>query len=166
MVLNLALFSDIDEGGILSLIKSNSERNVIKSNEFIVEELDFFNADWETRLKRELFDLDIILVADVVYNEQITRAFFRVLDNLKMMITKDLFILIAMERRLWTNEKGEQIAPSHDVFVQCLHDFEHSSSNCEVKAIPIDFPHHFRQYYERVSELLMWKISFKSNRYG
>jgi len=151
--------TDVDRGSILSLIQSNFERNsaALQAN-YMVDEIDFFTTDWEPKLKSDLKDVNLILCADVVYNADITRAFFRTLNNLLKLTKEDVTIIISLEKRLWTNLDGEIIAPSYQIFLDCLQEFKESNTNALVEEIEVTFPHIFSQYYDRVNSLVMWKI--------
>ena len=119
-------------------------------------ELDFFQRDWKSKLEEE--DIDIILVADVIYNHDITEAFF---ETLQFFIEKsdNLQILITMEKRWWTNDEGERQAPSYEYFLKNLKELERNFdlniqtiSNHSVK-------HTLSQYYSRNEDLIFLQIN-------
>jgi len=151
--------TDVDRGSILSLIQSNFERNsaALQAN-YMVDEIDFFTTDWEPKLKSDLKDVNLILCADVVYNADITRAFFKTLNNLMKLVREDVTIIISLEKRLWTNLDGEIIAPSYQIFLDCLQEFKETNTNALMRKLKVNFPHIFSQYYDRVNSLVMWKI--------
>ena len=154
-------FSDVDRGSILSLIHSNFERNTSKLHaEYRVDEIDFFKADsLNPKLEEDLKDVNLIICADVVYNADITRAFFKTLKHLSKLTTKEsLSVFISLEKRLWMDLDGEIIAPSYEVFLECLHELEENQPNVHIEEIPIDFPNIFQQFYDRVSNLVIWEI--------
>ena len=155
----ILFFTDVDRGSILSLIQSNFERNsaALQAN-YMVDEIDFFTTDWEPKLKSDLKDVNLILCADVVYNADITRAFFKTLNNLLKLTREDVTIIISLEKRLWTNLDGEIIAPSYQIFLDCLQEFKETNTNALIEEIEVNFPHIFSQYYDRVNSLVMWKI--------
>jgi hypothetical protein len=101
------------------------------------------------------------LAADVVYNVDVTKAFFEVIGYLlNNNGSKSLEIVIAMEKRLWTGDEGEVCAPSFDFFKDCLANLQNKCHGfCDIREVLIDFPIYFGQYYERVDELYMWKIT-------
>lgn len=70
--------TDIDVGGILSLLRSNIKRNIdltANVNKIEVMELDFNNTDWPVDLRDALTQTDIVIAADgeclliQIYNE-------------------------------------------------------------------------------------------------
>jgi len=139
--------TDVDRGSILSLIHSNFECNASKLQaEYKVDEIDFFKANsLNSKLEADLKDINLIICADVVYNADITRAFFKTLKYLSKITTKEsISVIISLEKRLWMDLDGEIIAPSYEVFLECLHEFESSQSNVLIQEIPIDFPHVFQ----------------------
>ena len=50
---------------------------------------------------------------------------------------------------------GDIVAPSYEVFLECLHEFESNQSNVLIQEIPIDFHHVFQQFYDRVNSLVI-----------
>lgn len=151
--------TDIDHGNILPLIRSNFEYNskVTKAN-CQVTELDFFKDDWKIKLAKDIKNTQLVIAADVIYNEEITRAFFQTLEYLMDHVTHNLRILIALEKRLWTDEGGGIVAPSYAVFKQCLEDLQ-SKKSIQVDQKPLNFPHIFSQFYDRVDNLVLWEIN-------
>ena len=150
---------DVDRGSILSLIKSNFDRNssLLHAN-ILVEEIDFFKTDWESNLKSKLQDVNLILCADVVYNADITRAFFKTLNNLLKLTKEDVTVIISLEKRMWTDLDGEIITPSYQIFLDCLQNFKENNPDTQMEEIELNFPHIFSQYYDRVNNLVIWKI--------
>ena len=151
----------MDRGSILSLIHSNFERNSAKLGaEYMVDEIDFFKVNSiNSSLEAILTDINLIICADVVYNADITRAFFNTLKHLSKLITKEsISVIISLEKRLWMDLDGEIIAPSYEVFLECLHEFKSSQPNTHIEEILIDFPHVFQHFYDRVNNLVIWEI--------
>lgn len=54
--------SDIDVGGLLTLIKSNVRRNSVNGN-IVVLELDF-KKEWSPEVRNRIRDVEIIFAAD------------------------------------------------------------------------------------------------------
>ena len=60
---------DVDRGDILPTIRRNFDQNpeLIKA-QVTVDEIDFFGEDWKSKLDSEIHNVQVILVADVVYD--------------------------------------------------------------------------------------------------
>ena len=110
-------------------------------------------------MSEELHAIDIILVADVIYNEEITKAF---LDVLHMLVNDfcdhGVEIYISLEKRFRTDLKGHIVAPSFENFSNGLNNFEKLNPQFNVRQQPLDFYSTFKEYYFRVEELLLYKI--------
>jgi predicted nicotinamide N-methyase len=67
----------VDRGDILPTIRRNLALNadVVRSG-FSVAEIDFFSDAWKADLAPDLEKVQVILVADVVYDPDLTRKFF------------------------------------------------------------------------------------------
>ena len=154
------LCTDVDLGEILDLIQNNfalNEHNLEAACE--VREIDFFRSDWKIKLANDLLNIDTILVADVIYNEEITKSFVNVLDELVTnFCDKGVTIYIAMEKRLRFNSEGEIVAPSYEVFMEYIKCFLKKNPFCDMQKVELNFPQYFKQYYARVEELVMFKI--------
>ena len=138
---------------------SNFERNYQQIQaDYQVNEIDFFKTDWQNILAPDLLGIDLIICADVIYNEEITRAFFKTLEYLITKTKEDLTIIISLEKRLWTDANGEIITPSYQVFLECLQEFKTSHSDAQIEEIELNFPHIFYQFYDRVNNLVIWQI--------
>ncbi len=150
--------TDIDEGSILQLIRDNFQRNSLHvQSSILVAELDFLKSDWKLRLQDELDTVDLILAADVVYNADITRAFFKTLSFL-LSQPKEILVIIALEKRLWMNDDGDIVAPSYSLFLDSLEELKQIHRDVLVEQIMIDFPHSLDQFYDRVDTLVVWQI--------
>ena len=78
---------------------SNFERNYQQIQaDYQVNEIDFFKTDWQNKLAPDLLGIDLIICADVIYNEEITRAFFKTLEYLITKTKEDLTIIISLEK--------------------------------------------------------------------
>ena len=152
----LRFFSDVDRGNILSLLSSNLEKNLPGGN-VECRELDFFWDAFPDSISSELRDSDVILAADVVYDKNITRHFFKTVQNILNFGGKTIFI--AIERRLWTDNHGNLVAPNFDIFKEHLEELSNlqiNESKVLVEELKTDFPKYFE--YNRVPELTLWKI--------
>ncbi|XP_069688047.1 uncharacterized protein [Periplaneta americana] len=153
---------DIDIGGILELIKVNAARNckLLKAN-FIVLGLDFFANDWCSNLEKKLTNVTVILVADVIYDNDVTEAFVNTLQKI-LSFPPAKTIYIALEKRyVFTVADLDSVAPCYEFFLQCLQKTcaKPPGSQWQVDQLPIDFPQYFN--YERVKELVLWRIKSK-----
>ncbi|CAG4962680.1 unnamed protein product [Colias eurytheme] len=153
--------TDIDVGGILELIKINAKCNekLIKS-QFKVLPLDFMDTDWNSTLLREIQQTDIIIAADVIYDDDVTTAFVATIQ--KMLNTKPPKTLyIVLEKRyVFTIEHMDSVAPCYETFLTLLDKVKMDpNSNWTVEQLPLNFPKYFT--YERVKQLVLWKISSK-----
>ena len=152
--------TDVDRGDILPLIRRNASRNreALAGCDFSVTELDFFWSSWPEELSRQGSECEVILAADVVYDKDITRHFFKTLTSLLSLGPK--VALIAIERRLHAGEEGEIVAPNYEIFLKSLSDLHNSRLNqntkVEVSSLNVDFPKSLQ--YTRVSELNLFRI--------
>ncbi|CAG9088623.1 unnamed protein product [Plutella xylostella] len=149
----------INYGGILDLIKLNSKNNaqLIKSA-FKVLPLDFTETSWSEELSREVADTDIILAADVIYDDDITAAFVSTLQRiLNTRPPKTLYM--ALEKRyVFTIEHLDSVAPCYETFLTLIDkvNTDNPHSKWTMELLPLNFPKYFT--YERAKELLLWKI--------
>ena len=152
--------TDVDRGDILPLLRRNAGRNreALDGCDFSVAELDFFWDCWPEELRTQITDCDVILAADVVYDRDITRHFFKTLTSLLSLGPK--VALIAIEKRLHAGEEGEIVAPNYEIFLKSLSDLNKSRLNqntrVEVSSVNLDFRKSLQ--YTRVSELNLFKI--------
>ncbi|KAG4072286.1 hypothetical protein HA402_004218 [Bradysia odoriphaga] len=151
--------TDIDLGGILNVIAENVKRNssIIRNN-VQVTELDFKAPKFSEVLESELSDIEIVICADVIYDDDLTDAFVQTL--IKLLEAKaNRTIYIALEKRyVFTVADLESLAPCYEHFLTCI-DKIRWSKNWSFESIPIDFPQYFE--YERVKELVLLKLSVK-----
>ena len=60
---------DVDRGEILATIRRNFELNSeLAKAQVTVDEIDFFAEDWKSNLDSQIQNVQVILVADVVYD--------------------------------------------------------------------------------------------------
>ena len=121
-----------------------------------VAEIDFFKSDWQQSLRDHLATIDVILVADVVYDEAITRAFFQTISSL-FSFMKNPSMFVAIERRTRINEEGEIEAPNFELFRRLLENFGRDKS-LKVTQLNIDFQQYFKSY-SRVNEIHLWRVA-------
>ncbi|XP_059054009.1 methyltransferase-like protein 22 [Achroia grisella] len=154
--------TDINVGGILELIKLNAKYNdkLIKS-QFKVMPLDFMDINWSQELTDEIRDVDIVIAADVIYDDDVTAAFVRTIDKI-MNTNPPKTIYIALEKRyVFTIEHLDSVAPCYETFLTLLNKdkMDDVVYNWTVQEMSLDFPKYFT--YDRVKELVLWKISSK-----
>ncbi|XP_014473305.1 PREDICTED: methyltransferase-like protein 22 isoform X2 [Dinoponera quadriceps] len=146
--------TDINVGGILSLIERNFQRNraYVRSS-YNVEEVNFLDLGWSRRLEERLQEANIVLAADVIYDDKITDGFVRTLSKLLYMKKKKT-VYVALEKRyVFTIADLDTTAPMYEEFLRCVEKYR---MNWSVDYISIDFPRYFK--YDRVQHLVLMKI--------
>ncbi|XP_031768610.2 methyltransferase-like protein 22 isoform X2 [Galleria mellonella] len=156
--------TDINVGGILELIKLNANYNskLIKS-QFKVMPLDFMDTNWNQELSNEIKDADIIIAADVIYDDDVTAGFIRTIEKI-MNTNPPKTLYVALEKRyVFTIEHMDSVAPCYETFLTLLHKdiTGTASSTWSVEQLPLDFPKYFT--YDRVKELVVWKMTSRPN---
>lgn len=157
---NKVVCTDINVGGILELINLNTKynRKLIKS-EFKVMPLDFFDTTWKSPLLNEVKQADIIIAADVIYDDDVTAAFISTIQKiLNTQPPKTLYIVLE-KRYVFTIEHLDSVAPCYETFLSLLDKVktQNAHSTWTIQQLPLDFPKYFT--YERVKDLVLWKIS-------
>ncbi|XP_072124843.1 methyltransferase-like protein 22 isoform X1 [Mobula birostris] len=154
------------------------ERNVIANkhiygttgSEIKVRELDWLKSEvcidkspycWSEEEIAQLYDqTDVLLAADVFYDDDLTDAFFqtiyRILSNLRNPST----VYLSVEKRLnFTLRKMDVTCDAYDHFRFCLTELENLSdgkTKFAVESVKLTFPQLL--FYERVEQLELWKI--------
>jgi hypothetical protein len=158
--------ADVDRGGILDRIRQNLSQNgnLLRQCHSKVAEIDFFKEDWRDDLAADLTDVSVVLAADIVYDREITRNFFRTLEHLISWKGDDreLVVLIAVERRRG-HVTGEEDKSNFQYFLDLLDELMERLSGTEwrLEKIGLNF-HQYLKCYERVNELNFWKLSRRS----
>lgn len=150
--------TDLDKGNILDIIRINGKRNEplteCNGGKVTVEELDFFDKNWNEPLKNNLMKASIILAADVIYDNDLTEAFVDTLSHLMLSGNTPKIAYLSMEKRyVFTVADLESVAPCYEHFLECL---KQSPLWPYAKCLPIDFPQYFN--YERGKDLVLWEI--------
>ncbi|XP_034250071.1 methyltransferase-like protein 22 [Thrips palmi] len=148
--------TDVDLGGILDLIKANAalNRDVVKAK-FTVLGLDFFAEQWSPEVQGKLKEVSLVFAADVIYDVDLTEAFVRTLLKVMSVPPKKTLFFALEKRYVFTTDDFESVAPVYEHFVSYL---EHCRpKSWTIEQIPLDFPQYFR--YERVKQLVLWKIA-------
>nr|CAH7724753.1 unnamed protein product [Callosobruchus chinensis] len=146
--------TDIDKGDILSLVKHNVEQNNhIVQHTIEVLELNFNSESLPPIIVEALPNIPIIIAADVVYEDSLTDAFISTVCKL-LAPPGDRSIYVALEKRyVFTIADCESVAPCYEYFLQRLK----QAKSVKSEEVALDFPRYFR--YDRVKELVMWKLS-------
>lgn len=147
---NKVVCTDINVGGILELINLNTKynRKLIKS-EFKVMPLDFFDTTWKSPLLNEVKQADIIIAADVIYDDDVTAAFISTIQKiLNTQPPKTLYIVLE-KRYVFTIEHLDSVAPCYETFLSLLDKVktQNAHSTWTIQQLPLDFPKYFT--YER-----------------
>ncbi|XP_072763661.1 methyltransferase-like protein 22 isoform X2 [Anoplolepis gracilipes] len=146
--------TDINAGDILNLI----ERNFLRNHSYVrsgyhIKEVNFLNLGWSKKLEEKLQSANIVLAADVIYDDKITDGFVRTLSKL-LHTKKKKIIYIALEKRyVFTIADLDTTAPMYEEFLRCVEKYK---TNWSVDYINIDFPRYFK--YDRVKHLVLMKI--------
>lgn len=150
LVAEQVISTDVDRGDILPLLRSNISSNSSKSNVNVIE-LDFFWDTYPDHLEKQLRACDVIIAADVVYDVNITRHFFKTLERLIEFGIKDIYI--GIEQRLRTDEDGGLVAPNFEIFkksLEALHLRTVRDRRLQVEELRTDFPKYFEYTPEGV----------------
>ncbi|KAJ2943670.1 hypothetical protein O0L34_g16782 [Tuta absoluta] len=155
--------TDINMGGILELIKLNAKYNakLIKS-QFQVLPLDFTKT-WSKELEKEIQQTDIIIAADVIYDDDVTAAFVATIQKMLNTNPPKTIYIVLEKRYVFTIEHLDNVAPCYETFLTLLDKVKNENMNATwtVEQMTIDFPKYFT--YDRVKELVIWKITSKSS---
>ncbi|XP_033209989.1 methyltransferase-like protein 22 isoform X2 [Belonocnema kinseyi] len=146
--------TDVNIGDILKLIARNFENNkqYVKCKVNIAE-VNFLNLKWAKELCKDFKTVDIILAADVIYDDSITEGFVKTLG--KLLDPKPSTIAyVALEKRfVFTISDLDSVAPMYEEFLRCV---ARNNFNWTIEEIKLDFPKYFQ--YERLKQMLLMKI--------
>ncbi|XP_017862958.1 PREDICTED: methyltransferase-like protein 22 [Drosophila arizonae] len=151
--------TDVNLGCILELMRKNVQRNrQLLQGHISVLEYDFLAP--RSQLSKELIaaidDSDIILAADVVYDDTLTDAFVAVMEHILERGEKTgraKCIYMAMEKRyVFTLEDCDSVAPMYEHFLRQI-----LKKPWRMEELPLDFPQYFE--YERCPQLVLMRIS-------
>ncbi|XP_055908534.1 methyltransferase-like protein 22 [Eupeodes corollae] len=150
--------TDVDIGGILQLIRKNIDRNrKLLSNDIKVMEYDFKTVEYAPQLANAIEMSDIILAADVIYDDDLTECFVRVIDRIFSTTdskrTKSIYVTLE-KRFVFTLDDLETCAPCYEYFLKIA-----QPKPWRIEYIPTDFPQYFK--YERSKHLILFKITTK-----
>ncbi|XP_039965225.1 methyltransferase-like protein 22 isoform X2 [Bactrocera tryoni] len=155
--------TDVNVGGILDLIRENVKHNfklLQNRNKIDVLELDFLKPveEYAPDLLKAIDNCDIVVAADVIYDDDLTNAFIHVIDVLferGRLSGKNKTVLIALEKRyVFTLSDLDTTAPMFEYFLkQTIHKpwlFEYIDTN--------SFPQYFE--YDRSRHLVLLKVTY------
>ncbi|KAK4876718.1 hypothetical protein RN001_009224 [Aquatica leii] len=147
--------TDVDKGDILKLLKANIERNKsLIRHPAIVGEVNFTKSHTSWDVPNTLDDVNIIIAADVIYDNDLTENFVKTLEFF-LLNSKVEYTYVALEKRyVFTTTDCDVSAPCYDFFMECL-----ERLNIAVEELSLDFPQYFQ--YDRVKELVLIKITCK-----
>ncbi|CAK1544958.1 unnamed protein product [Leptosia nina] len=149
--------TDINGGGILELIKINALANSkLMKAQFEVLPLDFKNIGWGHSLLKGIQLTDIIIAADVIYDDDVTAAFVSTIQKILNTNPPKTMYIVLEKRYVFTIEHMDSVAPCYETFLSLL---DKVKSEWIVEQLPLNFPKYFT--YDRVKELVLWKITSK-----
>ncbi|XP_022183865.2 methyltransferase-like protein 22 isoform X2 [Nilaparvata lugens] len=160
MLAKEVIFTDIDEGTILDLIKRNVSNNkkLIKSNSAVLP-LDFMDMSWNDELMEKLKTVDIVIAADVIYDNEVTEGFVKALTRI-LQIPPKKSALIALEKRyVFTIDDLDTTAPCCEYFLEYLKLYWNRPpmSRWTFRELKIDFDQFFE--YKRLKQLILWEVT-------
>ncbi|KAH8302302.1 hypothetical protein KR044_004918 [Drosophila immigrans] len=151
--------TDVNLGKILELIQGNVQRNAkLMRGQVSVIEYDFMapRSQLSSELMAAIDASDVIMAADVVYDDTLTDAFVRVIEHIFERGQKSgrpKIIYMAMEKRyVFTVEDCDSVAPMYEHFLR-----QTVRKPWIIDNIPLDFPQYFE--YERCPQLILMRIS-------
>ena len=152
--------TDIDVKGLLKLIHRNFMRNkaYIKSK-VDIKGLDFLNLKWPTFYKKRIDEPAIILAADVIYDEIVTKGFVQTLTELLNSNVQKVVYITLEKRYVFTTANMETTAPMYEEFLDLI---KVKQFNWHVEYIKIDFPQYFK--YKRLEQMVLIKIKNKLSK--
>lgn len=151
--------TDVDLGCILKLIRGNVQRNShLFTANISVLEFDFLTPKGQQpqELLNAIDSSDVVLAADVIYDDALTDAFVSVVDFLLERGKADgrpKIIYMALEKRyVFTLEDCESVAPMYEYLVRQI-----ANKPWKIEHLPLDFPQYFE--YERCPQLVLMEIT-------
>ncbi|KAH8245998.1 hypothetical protein KR026_006692 [Drosophila bipectinata] len=150
--------TDVDLGCILKLIRGNVQRNSkLFSADISVLEFDFLTPkdQQSPELLNAIDSSDIILAADVIYDDTLTDAFISVVDFLLergKSNGRPKTMYVALEKRfVFTLEDCESVAPMYEYLIRQI-----ANKPWKIEHLPLDFPQYFE--YDRCPQLVLMEI--------
>ncbi|CAH0390705.1 unnamed protein product [Bemisia tabaci] len=150
--------TDVDIGGILALLKKNFDANKALAKSCIqIFPLNFYERNWNFELEKAIKECNIILAADVIYDNDVTEEFVK---SIEKMLSTPKILYICLERRyVFTLDDLDTVAPCYEHFWKYFDQTRTKPSNKSwmVEQVPLDFPQYFQ--YDRNKHLILWKIT-------
>ncbi|KAF0763620.1 methyltransferase-like protein 22 [Aphis craccivora] len=145
------IFTDINNKEILSTIEKNINLNqdLIVSRTTVLP-LNFNEPELPDALCDKLKDLQILIAADVIYDNDITKQFVSTLKNI-MAIPPRKTAYIGMEKSAFDLEV---CAPCYEYFNDLLSE---NNNWCQVQLLDCNFPQYFQ--YNKAKELVIFKLT-------
>ncbi|XP_014245289.1 methyltransferase-like protein 22 [Cimex lectularius] len=160
MVGKRVISTDVNQKDVLDLLSRNIERNndIVKA-QMTIEALNFYQTDWSVEMKCMLNETDIVIAADVVYDDELTEAFVLCLTKILLEPPQKIFFLALEKRYVFTLADLNSVPPCYDHFITFLHETWKPSpmSNWRVEFVDTDFYQSFD--YDRTEQLVLLKIS-------
>lgn len=121
------------------------------------------NYKWSDQDLTTLSHTDVVIAADVIYDDDITDAFFSCLTHLYTMIfNKQPLLYIALEKRInFTLEHLAPVSPPHQRFIQQLARDHQSDSGHRIRFTANQIPvHNITQcfHYNRNDQMELWQL--------
>ncbi|XP_033827012.1 methyltransferase-like protein 22 [Periophthalmus magnuspinnatus] len=166
--------TDVGED-LLSMCRRNISLNKhmmeLSGGEVKVRQLDWLQRDlctdpeeefsWSEEEVADLYDhTTVIIAADVVYDDDLTDAFFRTLYQLCSSLTHSCDVYISIEKRLnFTLRHLEVCCEAYEHFHHCLQQLQDLEGPVRFNAQSVAprFPQSL--IYERMDQLELWKVS-------
>lgn len=152
--------TDLEAGGILDLIRRNIKRNSkLAKAEFSVLPLDFYADNFSRELTEKLKSVDVILAADVIYDNDLTEAFINTVIRLLDSPGRKKFYLAVEKRYVFTVADLDTVAPCYEHFLSIFLRRSRRSPMAawRIREVPLDFAQSFK--YERSKHLVLWEIA-------
>jgi len=127
----------------------------------LVRNLDWYQdvlfSSWSCQDRSLLKNIDALFASDVIYDEDLTEAFFNTV--IRIMDIRPCHLYLSLEKRLnFTLSDLEVAAPAYDNFLQHLEKLKMlPNKKWHIRRIEIDFPTYF--LYERSKYMELWEIS-------
>uniref|UniRef100_T1HC78 Uncharacterized protein n=1 Tax=Rhodnius prolixus TaxID=13249 RepID=T1HC78_RHOPR len=155
----LTIAEYIDKCGILQLIKRNINRNKkLLKGKVGVSTFDFYQQEWSVHLTRKIKQSDVIIAADVIYEDSLTEAFVECITKILQTPPVKRFYLALEKRYVFTMAHLDSVAPCYEYFLKCLRNkwSKYPMCNWSLKELKTDFKQYFN--YVRTKELVLWEI--------
>ncbi|XP_071128420.1 methyltransferase-like protein 22 isoform X2 [Mytilus edulis] len=158
---------------IKELAQHNLDQNNIKDvTNFSVEEFDWFENKYtadktdEVKLKMDhevesdIDSCDIIISADVIYDNNITDALFRTVYGLMVYTSINTWYISTEKRYVFTLQDLDIACPAYQHFRECLTQLQDMSDHGQFTiSCKEEIPQCFQ--YNRTKELELWKVTIQ-----